>query len=291
MGIAGYTDDGYLIQVPNAIKTYIIRKVMGTGSTAIVVEAEDEVTGRLYAIKVMSKSNLRARGIMSKTAKEIEVLKMIRHPNIVNCVDIIEENELIYIVLEHCSDGDLLSWILDGKVNSRNMKKIFSQILRGVRYLHSIGISHGDLKPENVLMSDNGIPKLADFGYAHTRRWGDEDEKSGTLLYACPELLKDGIFDTQKADVWALGITLFAMKTGQFPYTDGDDKYTAKQIVKRSFIWPANIDHDTKSLVDKMCHLRPECRPTIDELLTDPYLPDAKEYTYSDSDTWESLSI
>lgn len=287
MQLEGYTDEDCYVQVPKSISHYVPRRIMGTGSTCVVVEAEDRVSGRLHAIKIMPKENLEQRKIMKRIRMEMDVMQKLTHKNIVECSDVLEDDTYIYIVMEHCAGKDLLEWILEGKIQDDDMlKSIFSQILSAVCYLHSIGIAHGDIKAENVIMTESGVPKLTDFGYVHTQRWAGEDEKSGTIYYAAPELLTSGIFDTQKADVWALGILLFAMKTGQFPYAEGDSRFTAKQIAGMKFKWPMNIDCDTEDFVKRMCQKRPTSRPAVAELLTDPYLPQRKFSNNSACNVW-----
>lgn len=268
----GETETGFVIEAKEMIGKYRLRKVIGTGSTCIVLEGQDQNSGEMVAVKVMSKYDMESRGILSKIQREISVIQKLDHENIVQCLDVITDGDLIYVVLEYCDDGDVLSWIMNNRIRGVDQaRSIFYQIVQGVRYLHESGIAHGDLKPENVMINMDGTVKLTDFGYCHISRWAGNDEKSGTLFYASPELLINGFFDTYKSDIWALGVLLFTMVTGQFPYPEGDEKQTAKYIVKAKITYPVYMNYEAKAFIQKMLQKSPTSRPNIHELIEDEF--------------------
>lgn len=274
----GETEAGFVINAKERIGNYQLHRVIGTGSTCIVLEGQDRRSGETVAVKVMSRYDMESRGVLNKIQREISVMQRLSHENIVKCIEVITDGDLIYVVLEWCSDGDLLSWIMDGRIrNVDHAKSLFVQVLNGVRYLHENGVAHGDLKPENVMVNIDGTVKLTDFGYCHVSRWAGNDEKSGTLFYASPELLVNGFFDTFKSDIWALGVLLFTMITGQFPYPEGDDRQTAKYIVRGNIVYPSYLDHDAKVFIRKLLQKSPTARPDITEVMEDEFF---QQYDY-----------
>ena len=270
--ICAETDAEFVIRVPRVVRDYVIQRQIANGSTCVVFEAADCNSGKLFALKVMSREDMMQKGLMPKIEREISVMRSIDHVNICKCYETFEQDDLIFLVLEHCPGDDLLKRVLSGKMkNIGDVKHVFLQICHAVKYLHDMGIAHGDIKPENVLVDDHGLVKLTDFGYCHTSYEGTNDDKSGTLLYAAPELFIDGIFRPMRADMWSLGVTLFSMATGQFPFPDGDDAYTVRQILKGNLLFPREMNLDVKNLVKKLLVLDPTRRLTIDEVLAEPF--------------------
>lgn len=261
--IRSSTESGLVIEIPAEINDYLITGLAGKGSNAVVFRAQHKDTGQEVAVKV---------GVAnSANAREIAILSGMNHPNILALYDTLKWGNFLIMVLEYCPYGDLLSAIMDGAfADPLAAKLVFAQILSAVEYLHERGIAHGDIKPENILIGADGRPKLCDFGCSHMTRTGGGNEKAGTLFYAAPELLADGEFDTQKADIWALGITYFAMLTGQFPFAAGNDAFTRRQIIRRKFAWPLELDSDSRSLIETML-VPEEDRPTAQELFANEY--------------------
>jgi serine/threonine protein kinase len=161
--------------------------------------------------------------------------------------------------------------VADGKLHGKQETiRLFKQILEGIKYLHSHGYSHGDIKPENVILDKQGNAKLIDFGYSRRKQIGDESDKAGTLLYAAPELLRRGPFNTQKADIWSLGILLYLMTTGDFPYAALNERFLARTILQGRLLYSRALDPDIDRLIRRMTTVNANLRPTIDEILEDP---------------------
>jgi serine/threonine protein kinase len=178
----------------------------------------------------------------------------------------------MFIVTENCTGDDLLTWISEDRLlDAAAQKRVFNEICLGVQYLHGRGIAHNDIKPENVIMDAAGHAKLIDFGYAKPDRIAGDQDKSGTLNYAAPELFRRGTYHTQKADIWSLGILLYAMTTGRFPFVGTDDRKIVSQILRGNLKFQEDLDPDVEALVRRLTKLNPNERPTIDEVLEDPY--------------------
>jgi serine/threonine protein kinase len=173
--------------------------------------------------------------------------------------------------MDHYEGGDLLSLILDGVTCSkRECIRLFRQIALGLQCVHSQGLAHGDLKRDNIVIDASGNLRLIDFGYAKRRCIGCNGDKSGTLMYAAPELVRPGRYHTQKADIWALGIILFGMATGKFPFPNNSTMATVAAIRCGRLNYPQVIDAEIERMIRKLTALNPNQRPTIDEVLDDP---------------------
>jgi 5'-AMP-activated protein kinase catalytic alpha subunit len=142
----------------------------------------------------------------------------------------------------------------------------FRQLLRAVQFLHSRGIAHLDLKPENVLMFDDGV-KLADFGCCESVVGRPSFDHSGSAHYSAPELFGSRGSDNRPADVWSLGVILFTLETGLLPFTETSDAGLVDQIRNGDLHFPPLIAKWVKDVVVACCQVDPSKRPTIDELL------------------------
>ena len=174
--------------------------------------------------------------------------------------------------MEYCSNGDLLSYATgQGFKSEAEKKKILIGFLEAIKYLHNNGISHGDIKSENILLDDFYAPKLCDFGFCRLSQMSGDDSKNGTLYYAAPELFVKGMFDSFKTDIWAIGITLYSLSELQFPFKDGDQNCIVRQILNGRLSIRSGMETKLKKLVEKCTAKNPELRPSIDDVLHDPY--------------------
>ena len=271
------TQDGFPISVPYSFNGYNICKFLGCGSTSIVVLVENQNTGQKFSAKILSKQDIEKRHLNESVEKEINVLRSLDHPSIIKIYDVFEIcdqdlNGYIVMIMEYCENGDLLTFALNHKFESENQKKkIIIEFLDAVKYLHNKGISHGDIKAENILLDENLIAKLCDFGYTRTSVVAGNESKNGTLYYAAPELFRQGKFDTLKTDIWAIGVTLYSLSELQFPFKDGDQKYIINQIVTGKLSIRPEIDFKLRRVVERCTQMDPKSRPTIFDLIKDEY--------------------
>ena len=156
------------------------------------------------------------------------------------------------------------------------VQKIFTQLVGAVAYIHSKSCVHRDLKLENVMLDKNENVKLCDFGF--TREY---DGKSnylqtfcGTVCYSAPEMLKGEKYAGEKVDVWSLGIILYALLTGELPFDEDDDQATKAKILKDDVNFPEKLPGLAKALIAKLLSKRPLHRPTLPDILADPFLSD-----------------
>lgn len=252
-------------------------KSLGCGSTSAVVLVEDQISHSKYSAKIISRKNIEERNLMNSVLNEIKILKSLNHPHIIKIQEVFElknelEEEYFVIIMEYCCNGDLLSYAVNKRFRSeQEKKKMIQGFLEAIQYLHNQGISHGDIKSENVLLDEHFNPKLCDFGFSRTKSIAGDESKNGTLYYASPELFKKGRFDTLKSDIWAIGITLYSLSELQFPFKDGDQNSIIKQILNCQLSIRSGIDYKLKKLVERCTLRNPELRPSIEDILHNDY--------------------
>lgn len=270
------TDAGFPIIIPCSFNGYKVIKRLASGSTSVVVLVEKEISQETFVAKIISKEDSIKQDFYELTMNEINVQKTLSHPHIVKLQESFEikneGKEYIVIIMEYCENGDLFSYVMNQKeCNESQLKKIIIGFLEAVQYLHHKGISHGDIKSENVLLDSNFSPKLCDFGFCNTNLIADDDSKNGTLCYSAPELFTEGKYNTLKVDIYAIGITLYSLAVFHFPFKDGDDQSIVKQIVANKLSISNKLDNQLRQLVIRCTDKEPMNRPTISEILNDPY--------------------
>ena len=208
--------------------------------------------------------------------REIDVLKMSQHPNIVGLIDLFENSDYYYIVLEYMMGKDLFDYIQarQFKLTENRVKEISYQIALAIKYLHSYGIVHRDLKLENVMMSDNtetSIPKLVDFGLAKMIAPNEKaNEPFGTLGYVAPEVLKKEPY-SYSCDLWSFGCILYALLSGALPFDHESQKETINMTLKNKLEFDLsswkNVSDPCKDLINSLLDKDPMRRITLKETL------------------------
>ncbi|GAA5989892.1 hypothetical protein JCM10908_002365 [Rhodotorula pacifica] len=264
---------------------YILLQTLGEGEFGKVkLGVHSERWGEDVAIKLIKRGNVDTVQRGEKVRREIEVLKMVRHPNIVRLYDVIETEKYIGIVLEYASGGELFDHILAHRyLKERDASRLFAQLISGVSYLHAKGVVHRDLKLENLLLDRNRNVIITDFGFAN--RFNDERvdlmaTSCGSPCYAAPELVvQDGKYVGTAVDVWSCGVILYAMLAGYLPYDDdpnnpeGDNiNLLYKYILNTPLIFPDWITEEPRHLLLMMLVADPERRCTIRDVTQHPWL-------------------
>eukprot|EP01063_Lacrimia_lanifica_P037479 TRINITY_DN7709_c1_g1_i1.p2 TRINITY_DN7709_c1_g1~~TRINITY_DN7709_c1_g1_i1.p2 ORF type:complete len:387 (+),score=185.27 TRINITY_DN7709_c1_g1_i1:56-1216(+) len=272
---------------------YELGKTIGRGAFGKVKVCTSTETGQEVVIKIIEKNPGRAAGNPSPSNKakkveqevrlEISVMKLLDHENIVKLFEVMESTNHYYIVLESVRGGDLCDHIMSaGKLTEDISKKYFFHLLNGLQACHDAGVAHRDIKPENCLISTKGVLKVADFGLSRLHRGkgqlaGPQDlsmDAVGTLSYAAPEVLS-GPYDAFKADLWSLGVVVFVMTTGKFPF--GSKGYTDAQIqedIKKGKInkFPSHLSESIKNLIMCLIIVDANRRMTLQDLMYHEWL-------------------
>lgn len=210
----------------NLFDFYDLFQTLGQGQFGMVKLAIHKKTGEKVAIKIVKKKDMNELEVYQQR-REIEVLKMCQHPNIIKLIDLFENADYYYLVMDYMQGGDMFDYLQlrKFKISENRARDMTRQILLAIQYLHSYGMLHRDLKLENVMMTDKSegaIPKIADFGL--TKIIGPSEkanEPFGTVGYVAPEVLKKEPY-TFSCDVWGIGCIAFALLSGTLPFDSED---------------------------------------------------------------------
>ena len=229
---------------------YNLKQIIGHGNSGKVVFAESVETKKPVAIKIIPKQN-------NNTMSEIKILSKMNHPNIVKYFHHYQSEENLYMIMEHCSGGDLFQKLIDNEKLSENETKIIiKSLLEAVNHFHNQGIIHRDLKPENIMYSSEGVIKVIDFGLSMKTENTSQESLVGTSYYIAPEIVKTETF-TKACDMWSLGIIFHAMLVGYLPIGGVSFDEICNQI--KAYKGPnfdsddwINISDEAKDLLKKM---------------------------------------
>lgn len=252
---------------------------LGSGSYGSVHEGRHKTSGARRAIKTIAKASLHDTSML---AHEVEITRLLDHPNIVRLYEVFEDARCIYLVMELCTGGELFDAILnsDSGFSEKSAARVMKQVTGAVFYMHSMSIAHRDLKPENFLLAEDvGIDevalKLVDFGSA-CRINPDKPmtTRTYTPYYVAPEVLV-GSYGLQ-CDIWSLGVLLYVLLCGRPPFS-GDTNEEILKAVKRgtfSLTKPAwlTISDDAKDLIHKVLVSDPQKRYTAEQVLHHPWV-------------------
>ncbi|OHT04063.1 CAMK family protein kinase [Tritrichomonas foetus] len=264
------TDDGVTITFPSEFGSYRYISPIGEGSSAVVILVENKITNNLFAAKLLK----RDKSIDKNLERELRFLQSMRHPNIISVYDIIYLPNAICVIMEYCPRGDLISELSAvGHFEPNTLRSYSYQIISALQFLHSNGWTHRDLKPDNILIDTKGKIKLTDFGHC-----GEVNKKDpmmctlcGTYYYIPPEVMEEHPYDGKKADIWALGVVMYCMATGQLPWEQGSAQEVRERIMKGQIVNLPNIDKDCLRIVKMCIVVDPSKRATIDEIFDDEW--------------------
>ena len=264
------------IEDPNEVKgihQFIMGEKLGQGTFGKVKLATNVVTGEKVAIKILEKDKICEQEDKDRVEKEIKILKMIRHNNLIQVYQIIQTPKLIYIIMEYSSGKDLFNHI----VSSKKLKEdeaclYFQQIIEGVDFCHKMKICHRDLKPENLLLEGKTV-KLIDFGLSNT--WGKSGKMKtacGSPSYAAPEMiLGESDYYGSRVDIWSCGVILYVMICGFLPFEDSNQDKLYAKIIEGKFALPSFVSDQCKDLIRKIMNVDQEKRFTIQEIKSHPW--------------------
>ncbi|KAJ6715771.1 SERINE/THREONINE KINASE FAMILY PROTEIN [Salix koriyanagi] len=257
------------------INEYVRQYKIGAGSYGKVVLYQSSIDGKLCAIKAFHKSHLlKLRVAPSETAmndvlREVMIMKMLDHPNIVNLIEVIDDpnTDHFYMVLEYV-DG---KWVWEGSgppggIGEDTARKYLRDIVSGLMYLHAHNIVHGDIKPDNLLVTRSGIVKIGDFSVSQVVE-DDNDElrrSPGTPVFTAPECCLGLTYHGKAADTWAVGVTLYCMILGQYPFLGETLQDTYDKIVNNPLVLPGEMNSQLKDLFEGLLCKDPEQRMTLD---------------------------
>ncbi|XP_055343274.1 maternal embryonic leucine zipper kinase-like [Paramacrobiotus metropolitanus] len=253
---------------------YELHETLGTGGFGKVKLAKHLVTGENVAIKIINKAVLKDEYF--RVIREIEILKMVDHRRICQLYQVIDTPEKLYLVMEYCTNGELFDFIMtNSRLTEDKARKYFRQVVSAVAYMHSKGIAHRDLKPENLMLDANYDIKVIDFGLAAKPKGGMSallETSCGSPSYVAPELIANKPYLGDKADVWSLGILLYALLAGTLPFMDDNVNKLFEKIQRGKFNMPANLSRDSQILIRAMLQVEPANRISISSIVNHPWI-------------------
>jgi len=232
------------------------------------------LTGLKVAVKIMDKRQLGED--LPRIRLEIAAMKVLCHQNICKLFQVLETDTKIYMVLEYCPGGELFDYIVDrDRLCEAESRKFFRQISAAVAYIHESGYAHRDLKPENILIDEDHQLKLIDFGLCAKPKGGMEtvlETCCGSPAYAAPELVSGRNYLGSEADIWSMGVLLYALLCGFLPFDDENISSLYKKIQAGIYEKPHWLSGGSLSLLDAMLQTDPKKRITVKELLNHPWM-------------------
>ena len=251
----------------NIINEYAIKETIGKGAFSKVKLGINKLTGEKVAIKIIDKKKLKINSENKRIEREINIIKKLNHINIVKIVQIKEDMNNIYIIMEYI-ENNLFYYILNKKYLSEQESSFyFFQLISGIDFIHSQGIVHRDLKPENILITKNKILKIIDFGLSNYFSKGNLlSTLCGSPSYTAPEVILGNKYDGFASDIWTIGIILYIMICGHLPFEEYDNKILFKKIIKCKIEYPKYIPNNIKNLLQKILVANPDKRINIKEI-------------------------
>ena len=270
-----------IVGYSNLNEIYEIRQVLGKGKFGLVKLGIHRGNGRKVAIKIINKKLVTAIDVQ-QVKTEIDILKIAKHPNIIQLYDVFENENYIYIIMEYCAGGDLFSYIEKRgfRLPETRAAEIIHKLSTAVFFLHEYGVVHRDLKPENILMTDNSSNadiRLVDFGLGKIIGPGEMcTDPFGTFSYVAPEVLKEKPYSF-KVDLFAIGIISYLLVAGFLPFDhETSEKEIARQTVYEPTPFPnsvwKNISNEARMFVDNLLQKNPDKRMGIQEVLQHKWL-------------------
>ncbi|KAK9452879.1 kinase-like domain-containing protein, partial [Dipodascopsis uninucleata] len=262
-------------------------RTLGRGSSGRVRLAKHNLTGKLAAVKIVPKSivfddndsnsHRRIRdgaGMPYGIEREVVIMKLIEHPNVMGLYDVWENHGELYLILEYVEGGELFDYLIKrGRLEEFEAVHYFRQIIWGIDYCHKFNICHRDLKPENLLLDKHHNIKIADFGMAALETHDKMLETScGSPHYASPEIVAGKKYHGPPSDIWSCGVILFALLTGHLPFDDDNIRDLLLKVQAGKFQMPVGLSIQAKDLIWRILRTNPEDRITADDILRHPLM-------------------
>ncbi|KAL3882370.1 hypothetical protein ACJMK2_028722 [Sinanodonta woodiana] len=287
------------------VGNYLLGKTLGEGSFAKVKEAIHIPTGEKVAVKIVDKKRAKDDSYLRKNLRrEGKILQIIRHPHIIQLLEIMETENSYYLVTELCTEGDMVDYISQRKMLPEDeVRKYIRQIVLAIDYIHRLSILHRDLKIENLLLDSNQDIKIIDFGLSnsiktvHTKNGRKVQDfcvtQCGSPAYAAPELLGRRKYGPQ-IDVWSIGVNMYAMLAGNLPFTV--EPFNIKTLYSKMVNGqmnplPERISKECRDLLKKFLTPDPDRRIKLEEAIRHAWLAEGPGIPLSRSPCPNKLKV
>ncbi|XP_039513192.1 serine/threonine-protein kinase MARK1 isoform X2 [Pimephales promelas] len=280
------------------IGNYRLLKTIGKGNFAKVKLARHVLTGREVAVKIIDKTQLNPTSLQ-KLFREVRIMKVLNHPNIVKLFEVIETEKTLYLIMEYASGGEVFDYLVaHGRMKEKEARAKFRQIVSAVQYCHQKRIVHRDLKAENLLLDADMNIKIADFGFSNEFTIGSKlDTFCGSPPYAAPELFQGKKYDGPEVDVWSLGVILYTLVSGSLPFDGQNLKELRERVLRGKYRIPFYMSTDCENLLKKLLVLNPGKRGSLEQIMKDRWMnvgheeEELKPYTEPEPDFSDTKRI
>ncbi|XP_052393875.1 serine/threonine-protein kinase MARK2 isoform X15 [Carassius gibelio] len=255
------------------IGCYRLLKTLGKGNFAKVKLAKHVLTDKEVAVKIIDKAQLNSSSLQ-KLFREVRIMKLLNHPNIVKLFEVIETDKTLYLVMEYASGGEVFDYLVaHGRMKEKEARAKFRQIVSAVQYCHQKCIVHRDLKAENLLLDADMNIKIADFGFSNEFTLGNKlDTFCGSPPYAAPELFQGKKYDGPEVDVWSLGVILYTLVSGSLPFDGQNLKELRERVLRGKYRVPFYMSTDCENLLKKLLILNPTKRGSLEQIMKDRWM-------------------
>ncbi|GMF15464.1 unnamed protein product [Phytophthora fragariaefolia] len=292
----------------DVIGEYVLGETIGKGTFGKVKLGLHLLTGEKVAVKILEKKRIVQAADVERVAREIKILKRNRHQNVIQLYEVIDSPDRIFLIMEHVDGGEMFEYIVaHHRIREPEAAYLFRQIVDGLAYLHSNEITHRDLKPENLLLQSNRnhnqrqqqqqsappstlLVKIVDFGLSNIHDGGRLLRTAcGSPCYAAPEMIQGRMYHGPIADMWSLGVVLFAMVCGFLPFEDSNTNLLYKKILSANYKMPTFLSANAQDLIRRILETDPEKRYTVDKIRQHPWLAGVQPPELSDYDVGEGV--
>ncbi|XP_028397871.1 serine/threonine-protein kinase PLK4-like [Dendronephthya gigantea] len=260
----------------DSIENYEVLDLLGRGGFACVYRARCLSTSQgEVAIKMIDKKHMKDSGLVKRVKNEVEIHCQLKHPSILELFSFFEDPNYVYLVVELCENGEVNRFMKKtGKPFSESqVRKIMSQVVNGLLYLHSHGILHRDLTLANLLLTKDMSVKIGDFGLATQLQLPNEKHYTmcGTPNFISPEVATRGPHGME-SDVWSVGCMLYTLLVGKPPFETEAVKRTLNKVVLGDYSIPDNISPEARDLITKLLKKNPGDRLPLSGILDHPFI-------------------
>ena len=299
---------------PERAGKYVLSDTLGQGTFSRVRLGVDSA-GLKRAIKVIDRAKVRAAGVVEQVKRGIRIMKEIRHDNIVQLYEVLASSTSLFLVLELVQGRRLFDVIAkQGKLEEDDARRYFWQLVSGLSYCHERGVCHRDLKPEHMMLTNDGVLKISNFGSATMQEWEQKDADGtddatgsttdqsttgydlapapyvpvvhiprGTPNYVAPEVLMDKGYDGYAADVWSAGVILYVLLAGFLPFDEVSMVDLFRKIMKADFSYPAWLSAEAKHLLSTIITPNVHDRATLQQVMQHPWMTEVTRTVEEDT--------
>ena len=258
------------------IGDYELGVEIGKGAYGVVRLGYHQHTHEKVAVKMYEKCNLMNPNRMKSVEREIKILNKLKHPNIIELKATIDTPTSVNLIFEYISGCSLLDYLKNRssrRIEEYQARTFFKQLMHALDFCHSLGVTHRDIKLENILLDQKQNLKLIDFGFS---TWIASERKvqlfCGTSSYMAPEIVSGKEYCGPPTDIWAAGVLLFVMITGTFPFKASSNKELYSKIQRGSYVMPPTLTNEVKELIKKIFEHDPCRRPTAKEIIENKWV-------------------